>query len=443
MKKLRSTLSALLVVGIFMQLNLASFSQNTEKMPKYGNDSLKCIKNLSLYSEFYKQKNYSDAVTPWVIAIHECPLSSKNLYIHGDKIMKYRIQNEKDEVKKQALVDTLLNLYDQRIKYFGQEGFVIGRKGNTLLRYRPTSVEEAYNYFERSFELRGAKTEAQILVLYMQTTDALFKAQKIDKNKVVENYAKILDVIEAKIKAKHKESDIKAKNNVEIIFDKCGAATCESLVVLFTDKFKENPEDIELLKKITYLLNKTGCTESELFSKASEALYKLEPSAQSAYMLAKMFLKKQEYSKSINYYKESIKLQEDSTEKARYYYELGVLTHSQQSNPELARTYAYKALKYNPKDGKPYLLIGNIYAASAKKCGESDFEKNAVYWVVVDKFITAKRVDPSLTEEANKLIATYSKYFPGSEDTFFNGFAEGQNYTVGCWINETTKIRFE
>ena len=32
---------------------------------KYGVDEQKCKENLSLYREYYKQKNYSDALTSW------------------------------------------------------------------------------------------------------------------------------------------------------------------------------------------------------------------------------------------------------------------------------------------------------------------------------------------------------------------------------------------
>lgn len=456
MKKNKSALFNVLVVGISLLLLITAKNYAQDVIPKYGNDSINCIRNLSLYSEFYKQKNFDDAIIPWINSLNECPRASKNLYIHGEKMMKYRIKKEKDKTIKDILIDSLLMLYEQRIKYFGQEGFVIGRKGNSLMKYRPAKFEEAYGYFERSFELKGKKSEAQILVLYMQTTDALYKSEKIGKEKVVENYAKILDAVEAKIKDievkikdKNKESDIKkkvsnikAKNNIEIIFDHCGAASCESLITLFSGKFDVSPENLELLKKITTMLDKYDCTESELFEKASEQLYKLEPSAQAAYMLAKLFLKKGAYAKSTTYYKEAIENQEDSIVKARYYYELGFLTHSRQSSPELARSYAYQALKFNPKNGKPYILIGNIYAASARDCGENEFEKSAVYWVVVDKFKTAKRIDKSLIDDANKLIDDYSKYFPGSEEIFFQGYAEGQEYPVGCWINETTKIRF-
>ena len=46
-------------------------------------------------------------------------------------------------------------------------------------------------------------------------------------------------------------------------------------------------------------------------------------------------------------------------------------------------------------------------------------------------------------EEANKKIATWSKYFPNQKDAFFYGFNDGQSYTIACWINETTKVRVQ
>ena len=56
------TIKLFILIAIFF----SSFS--LVKSQKYGatkEDSLKCIQNLSLYSEFYKQKNYKDAANPW------------------------------------------------------------------------------------------------------------------------------------------------------------------------------------------------------------------------------------------------------------------------------------------------------------------------------------------------------------------------------------------
>ena len=42
-----------------------------------------------------------------------------------------------------------------------------------------------------------------------------------------------------------------------------------------------------------------------------------------------------------------------------------------------------------------------------------------------------------------KEIATYSKYLPTIENAFFYKVKEGSVYQVGCWINESTKVRLK
>ena len=74
-------------------------------------------------------------------------------------------------------------------------------------------------------------------------------------------------------------------------------------------------------------------------------------------------------------------------------------------------------------------------------CGDNEFEKSCVFWAAVDKFARAKSVDPTLSDEASDLVSKYSEYFPNVEDAFFYGFENGQEYTVGCWINERTTVR--
>ncbi len=45
----------------------------------HGEDSIRCMENLSLYSEYYKQKNFKEALPYWTIAFNECPLSTSRL----------------------------------------------------------------------------------------------------------------------------------------------------------------------------------------------------------------------------------------------------------------------------------------------------------------------------------------------------------------------------
>ncbi|MBE9466938.1 MAG: hypothetical protein IMY72_01300 [Bacteroidetes bacterium] len=445
---MKTTVIKLILVFILSAFINNAFSQHVHENPKFGSDSasrVECAKNISLYTEFYKQKNFNDAVKPWRYVFQNAPLASKNTYIKGASIFKHIINAEKNIELRNKHIDTLLMIYDQRIQNFNQKGSVTGRKGVDLFKFSKDREEEAYKYLLESLTIQNEKTDPITINYLMQATYNLFKKEIITKDAVINNYTKSIDALSYVIKNEKKPKKIeKAKtimSNCEGLFSDSGAADCEALISLFTPIFNESPEDVDLLKKITKLLNKTECVNCKLFQETSVNLYKLEPSADAAYNLSKLFLKKEKISNSSYYYKEAINLEEDSTVKAKYYYELGLLTNSQ-GNPELARNYAYNAIKFNPKNGNPYILIGKAYASASKNIGDDEFSHKTVYWVAVDKFIKAKKVDPSLTKQVNELVKTYSQYFPDKEAAFFHEVQEGNPYTVEGWINEKTIARF-
>jgi hypothetical protein len=86
-------------------------------------------------------------------------------------------------------------------------------------------------------------------------------------------------------------------------------------------------------------------------------------------------------------------------------------------------------------------MIGDMYAESARDCGDNELTQRAPYWAAVDKYIKAKQVDPSVAEDAEKRISSYSVYFPSAQTVFFYALQEGGTYKVECWINEETRIR--
>ena len=115
--------------------------------------------------------------------------------------------------------------------------------------------------------------------------------------------------------------------------------------------------------------------------------------------------------------------------------------NNEMNNNLKARELALKAVSIRTNWGEPHILIGQLYADSKSSCSSISLP-NAVYWVAVDMFLKAKTIDPSVEEKANKLILAYSKYFPNKEEAFFQNVTEGNSYSIGCWINETTKARF-
>jgi tetratricopeptide (TPR) repeat protein len=219
-----------------------------------------------------------------------------------------------------------------------------------------------------------------------------------------------------------------------------GAPTCESLITYFQPQWGEKQADVTYLKRAVKFLAALECESDPFFALAAEALYEKEPSAEAAFGLAKLFVSQEEYSKAITYYQEAIDREEDPAKKADYLYQLGFITNAHLNQPQKARTYALEAIKLKPDWGEPYILIGDVYAGS-KDCFSDEFEQTTIYWAAVDKFSKAKSIDTAVAEKANERISTYEKYFPDIETIFFYSLKEGDDYTVGCWINETTKVR--
>ncbi|MFC2115724.1 tetratricopeptide repeat protein [Bacteroidota bacterium] len=438
----------LLLILFVFSLGIFTGSAQTQNMyenPAYGPDSasrMECGNNLSTMSEFMKIDLYSYALPSWRKVLSNCPGSSKNIYLYGVEIYRNKLDNSEDPDLMASALDTLMLIYDMRIEHFGQEGLVLGRKALDLFKYDRKQNETTYQLLQRSVEISKENTEPSVMVTMMQISNAMFKAGKIEGRELVDNYLGTIEILEARGKSSQsKTQTVRALGSIEAIFAQSGAADCETLIEIFGPKFEQTPEDLEFLKKVTTLLIDQKCEDSELFANASENLYKLEPSAQAAYNLAILFYKKEDFEKSVSYYREAIDRETDLVKKAKYQYELGLITYTKYDDFVQARALAREAISNNPQWGQPYILIGNLYAGSSSRCGENEFEKTTVFWAAVDKFYQAKAVDASIDGEATEQINKYSQYFPNVEDAFFYGFEEGQPFTVGCWINEKTTVR--
>jgi len=429
---------------------ITSHLLNPQDKGKYGKDSAQCVMNLSLYREFYKQWKSSDykstavhdAIGSWRWVFANCPEASQNTYLDGLTMHEFFLKNSKVEAEKAKYLDTMMMIYDQRIKYFGREGYNLGRKGSDLFKYSPEDFEKAYYIFKKSVDQMGNKSESFVLVYYFRTVIKMIEVGKLEKSVIVDTYDQLSGIIDHNLVAFANEPAERSdwenvKGNIELSFEPY--ATCEDLIDIYTKKFNENPTDVALLKKITSMLDKKDCTNSQLFFDASVKLNELEPSPISSYMIAKMLVKKEEYSKSIPYLEAAIAIENEDTKADVYLLLCSVFL--QNKNYSTARDYGRKTLDLRPNDGHAYLMIGDMYAASADECGDNDVSKKAGFWAAVDKYVKAKQSDPELEETAQKRIEIYSRQFPTVERLFFYGLAEGEQYTVGCWINEKTTIR--
>ncbi len=436
---------------------------NLMREEQYGADSAQGIRLLSTFQEFCKQNALEDAYPSWSILFKDYPKISQTVYSNGVNIIKKKRELAKDSKEQQIWVDTLMMVYDQRIKYFAassklyNEAYLLGRKGVDLQKYRKGAIEVPYNTLIKAIDLGGKNTEYAVIQTAMQSVIAMYNAEKIDATVVVEKYLQFADILSQKRadenaklanassdKDKQKaESDLATCSQVEGgilgLFSNSTAAQCDVLVNAFSGKLKANPNDLELCDKIVRVLGQKGCTDSQLYEDAVTKVIANNPTESACFGLARMLEKKGKEDDAIENYKKAISLSSVDTMKAIYNCSIAKLLQkkNQFSN---ARTYARNAIELNPNYGLPYLIIATMYGANP--VGEDHFEKSMTYWLVIDKLQKAKSVDPSIASEAQQLINRYIGQCPKKEEAFMHSVTAGKTVTIGGWIGESTTARF-
>ena len=427
---------------------------------QFGENPDECRSQLSIYRESVKQwkaNNYQgnvhEFIDSWRHCFMNCPRASEYIYLDGVTIMEHLISKTTDPALKEKYADTLEMVFNNRIKYFPndsrskqpQEGAILWRKAMSLNEYAPERLEQIYNSFKRAVELEGNNIASSPISYYLKSTVDMSNKGAFDQSVILDTYDQLGVIVDFNIKKAAAENDEQAKEDWIMTMRRLEQliepfASCEDLVLIFQKKFDANPQDVDALRKITSTLDKNKCTDNPLFMKAAENLFKLDPNPQAAYMMAKIYAKNGNYDKAARAYEEVIKLTDDDDLKYKATLELINVLMIQKKFSQ-ARDHARKALQMRPNSGEPLLLIGKMYAMSSDICGEDEISKKAVFWIAVDKFSEAKRVDPSISDKANDLINTYRKYFPAGERLFFQSLTVGDSYKIECWINETTTIR--
>ena len=80
-----------------------------------GEDSVTCVENLRMFTTYAKNGAFKEAAEFWEKVYAECPASSRNIYLYGVEIIKKQIEEEKDPAKRDALIDRLMEVYDNRM----------------------------------------------------------------------------------------------------------------------------------------------------------------------------------------------------------------------------------------------------------------------------------------------------------------------------------------
>lgn len=444
------------VVFSVMMLSFTAFAQKgVEDGSKYGHgeDSVRCIQNLSLYQTYAKQGDYATALEFWTIAYTECPAASINLYIEGAKIRTWQLKREKDPAKKMEYFNALMQVYDQRIQYFGDyvrapRPFVYGRKAVDYFTLHPdgenSDKKPAYEWLTICInECSVRQFNAAYAPYFILASKAMLDNPE-HKTQFINDYLKVMDVMDQKIAlAKtdaEKEKLAAYESDINDVFVSSGVADCTTLQEIFAADLEANKTNLEWLNKVVDLFKRVKCTDTEVYFAASQYSHQLNPTPESAEGCAYMCIKKEEYSKAAEYLNEAIAMTDDNNKKSEYEFLAATALFAGKQYAE-ARKHALAAASYKEGYAEPYVMIAKMYANSVDQFDDQVIRR-LVYCAAVDKLEKAKSIDPAVAEECNDLIAKYKEQYPRSEDVFMNpNVDEGKPYTLGGWINERTIVR--
>ena len=408
-------------------------------------DSAACIVNVSLYQDFYRQKSYAECYEPWREIIKHCPRFSKTVYQRGSTILKTMVNNAKTAEERDGYIDELMNMYDLRAQYFGEEAKVKAMKAYDLSTLRPSAVKDIYETYNQAIQAGAEQLDENYLTLFFKSTVDYVKAGLAEPTLVIDNYDIVSELLQNILDTVVDDSVKAAKIrgymvNVESVFSPY--ASCDQLVSIYQKKFDADPNNIDLLKKITGIMMKKGCTENNpLFFAATEQLYRLEPSPSTAMRMGQMCLGKKQYSKAIEYVKDAVDQLTDKKDRYMAYLILG-LSYAGQDSYSAARTALLKAAEVDRTKGEPYLVLAQVYAMGSRSIDDGMGGRSA-YWVAVDEARHAKQVEPTeeIISKADNIISSYAGYFPKKNDAFMLDLIDGHSYFVPGWIGKTTIVR--
>lgn len=431
---MRKITLALLAIG------MALIGTKASAQGKYGADSAECIKYLSYYVEYYKNKNYEEALPNWRKAYSVCPPTAReNMLIQGSTLMQKEIAKAKDPALRQARIDTLLTLQDQRAATYPKSKVkALNNKGLYIAQYIKDN-EVIYGELNKIISENQEQTLSNIFLLDLNSAIALYKEDKITAEDVINTYQTAVEMFE---KMEQNDDNTKAKADLEGLFIGSKVASCENLISLFTPRLEASPEDMDLITNIVKMMGSTdGCQNNDLFLKAVTTMHNNQPSSNSAYYLYKLHSAKSNSELAVKYLEEAI-ASEDIEETSKADYQLELATYCVKNGMSgKGFEAAKKAAEISPANaGKAYYLIGTIWGST--RCGGNEVTSRANYWVAIDYLQKAKAADPSLAEDCNSLIGSYSVYFPQKADAFMYDLSEGQSYTVNCGgMHATTTVR--
>ena len=447
---------------------------NDEKQCPNGNT---CLENSSLYFEYSKQKNYAEAYEFWYSLYQTAPDYNKNLYIEGEKILNFFINKAKREKNAEEITkyaDQMMELLDNRMKYFGDDEKNPAAKilGNKAIYYlssygKDVNIDTAYNWLSESVVKLEDKADAKVLVQWVSMSQRKFKKDPEFKAEYIANYMKGSEYVDGSLDNWYKrlEADIEAlktdSTNAKTVkdtaicgqylrylkpskvalteqFAKSGAADVNILVEVFEPQVEAKKEDAAFLNNVSKLLGRSKAgKETDLYFKVSEYSYHLAPSYASAKGMAQLSMKNQDWDNAIKYLDEAMTFAFQPEDKADILLLEANVYYKYKKNFSKGRELCRQSIALDKNQADPYIFIADMYRQSGEIIfpNEDNVVRSTCFMAGVEELQKAKAAEPSRAAEINSMIQAYKKAYPEKSQLFMKGIQAGSTYHIPGWMN--------
>ena len=429
----------------------------------------------TIYRGALKSKDYKFAEEFWVKAYEAAPAADgkrNTHYIDGVTLYKQKLKNEKDEKKIKAHKEKIIALYDQAIEcyksrtiklkcdtddcYNQKIGMLEGRKGYDMY-YTLNSVYSAnLQALTDAIDFSGDEVEYVVFAPLANIAVYQFQKELMTKFEARTLYENMIDLLDMKIDQNDKNVQYfeDSKKIVESSFKKIEREIfdCEYFVNKLKPEYEADPDNPQTIKTTIAILKSQGCEPGNPFYDEVDAKWKKYATAENAKIQAefesknpsikaKKLYDQGQFTEAVAKYQEAIDQETEDRKKAGYYFSMASIQFRKLSQYSTARASALKAAELREGWGRPYMLIGDMYAKGSRGCGD-DWNQRLAVLAAIAKYRYAKTVDESVTDEANKKIGIYQASKPAQDMGFMRGKKEGDRVKVDCWIGETVTLDY-
>ena len=391
-------------------------------------------------------KDFKRATEYFQQLLNSCPAASQQTFARGVTIYKNKAQRARSVQERKVFIDSILYIYDQRVIYFGDHSkngkdYILDMKARDMLRYcttdRPLLRAGLKDAVDAGIESGNSHLDIASSYFKYLCEDYEYD-DTVTSDMILAEYERLSPLF-AEVSAE----DEQYRDIFETSFGTSGAASCENLEALFSQKLAADPNNEALLAQAVALMSRAQCT-SDFFFASTEKYYTIKPSSETALFLAQGFKNRGENDKALKYLREALAVETDPAKKEPLYVQIALIEISK-SNYAAAMDAARELRGINPENGYAYFIFGQCYAVTP--CPEDKIGGSSVYWAAYDAMAQAVNLlkdEPEVQKAAQQLMNAYRAAFPVQESCFFAELTAGDRYTILCGYasGQSTTVRY-